>query len=302
MKYLDKTSQHTDESIYSRQNKRDILLLLKSQQEEYSRAKRLLYFGAYSSIFASVVFSILTSLIDSELLRSISFLMAMLIFAASTVCENLSKNIVESAAKIQQTIDTRLFNISDRSHILRASEEVEVTAKYQNSDLSNLMNWYSDYSGLSFQKQVFFSQKENIRWDKNLRKKYYVVIVLMTIGCPILLLLYAVLKNITTLTLFAIASWLFPLEQFLIKQWIGITESIKYLDSVNQRTLEVDGLFNTLSVDAISCNLCSLQTAIYESRKKATLIPDWMHRKTRKKLQRFEDSIAGSTCQGDSKT
>ena len=228
--------------------------------------------------------------------------MAMLIFAASTICENISKNIVECAAKIQQTIDTRLFKISDRSHILRASEEAEVTAKYQNSDLTNLMNWYSDYSGLSFLKQVFFSQKENIRWDKSLRKKYYVVIVAMTIGCPILLLLFAILKNITTLTLFAIASWLFPLEQFLIKQWIGITESIKYLDSVNQRTLELDGLFDTLSADVMSCNLCSLQTAIYESRKKATLIPDWMHRKTREKLQRFEDSIAGITCQGDGKT
>ena len=61
------------------------------------------------------------------------------------------------------------------------------------------------------------------------------------------------------------------------------------------------GFFKS-SADVMSCNLCSLQTAIYESRKKATLIPDWMHRKTREKLQRFEDSIAGITCQGDGKT
>ncbi len=291
-----------DDSIYSRQNQRDILLLLKSQREEYSKAKRLQYFGVYSSIIATIVFAILTSQIDSDLLRSLSFFMAMLVFATSTVCSNTSKKIVTDAAKIQQTIDTRLFHISDYSHTLRASEEAEITAKYQDSELSDFKNWYSDYSGMSFQKQVFYSQKENIRWDNSLRKKYYFIIILMTIGFPVSLFLYAIFMNITVSTLFAVGSWLFPLEQFLIKQWLGINESIKYLDNVNQRALKLEESFETLDTDVIKCNLCGLQMDIYENRRKSIQIPDWMHRKTRNKLQRREDSIAGITCQGDSKT
>ena len=137
----------------------------------------------------------------------------------------MANDYIELAAKIQQTIDVNLFKLPNNCNILLSSEIKEIIALYSLADLSEFENWYSDYSALDFEKQVFCSQKEIIRWDKNLREKYFWLIRVSTIACPILLLLYAIFTNATLDSFFAVVSWSFPLGQFLITQWSRLRDN-----------------------------------------------------------------------------
>ncbi len=288
-----------DNSIYHQQNNREILLLQKAQRSKYTKAKKVLYPGLYSGIAGAVTFAILMSFYDVELLHTLSSFLAIVIFAFTSFLEKKSNEYIELAAKIQQTIDVHLFRMPDNCHVLLPSETKEIVASYTSTELSDFKNWYSDYSPLDFPKQIFLSQKENIRWDRKLREKYSCLITSLAIGCPILLVLYTIFTNTTASSFFAIASWIFPLEQFLITQWIGLRDNINYLKAVNEEYRSIEKCYEKYSTYEIQCKLCGLQAYIFEHRKKSIMIPDWFYKKYQSKMQKYEDQLAAETIRKD---
>lgn len=299
VKFLEKSSLHMDNSIYHQQNNREILLLQKAQRSKYTEAKKVLYPGLYLSITGTVIFAILTSLYDIELLNTLSSFSAIALFAFTSYLEKKANVYIELAAKIQQTMDVKLFQMPDKCHVLLSSEIKEITASYNSEQLVEFENWYNDYSSLDFLKQVFLSQKENIRWDQKLREKYSCLITALVIGCPILLLIYIIFTNATASSLFAMASWLFPLEQFLITQWIGLRDNINNLKAINEEYRSIEKCYEKYSPSEIQCKLCGLQTYIFEHRKRSIMIPDWFYKKHKSKMQKYEDDVAAETLRKD---
>ena len=94
----------------------------------------------------------------------------------------------------------------------------------------------------------------------------------------------------------AIASWLFPLEQALITQWIKVRDNIVHLEKIETEYREVEKHYDQYISDEIKCKLCSLQTTIFEHRKKSVMIPDCFYHKYRKKMQEYEDNLAKKSC------
>ena len=284
-----------DNSIYQQQNSREILLLQKAQRSKYTDAKKILYPGLYLSIFGTVMFAVLTSLFDIELLNTLSSFIAIVLFAFTSFLEKKSIEYIEFAAKIQQTIDVSLFKMPENCHVLLPGEIKEIVALYTTEELSEFENWYSDYSSLEFSKQVLLSQKENIRWDQKLRENYAFLIKIFAIGCPIILTLYAIISDTSISSFFAIASWIFPVEQFLTRQWIGLRDNINYLKAVKEEYRSIEKCFEKYSNFEMQCKLCGLQTYIFEHRKKSVLIPNWFYKKYQSKMQKYEDDIAAET-------
>lgn len=283
------------DSIYQRQNCHEILSLQKAQRSNYAKAKVFLYWGIFLSIVGTVFFIILTSFYNTELLNTLSSFMAIVIFAIMICLEKKSMKDVLLAAKIQQTIDVRLFQLPDNCQVLLQSEINELIASIIPGELSEYENWYSDYSSLDFQKQILLSQKENIRWDKTLREKYCVLLQSFAVGVPILLLFYAIFASFSLSSIFAIASWLFPIEKFLITQWVGLRDDIRYLETVKTEFHNVEKLIENDCIPDIYCKLCVFQTFIFEHRIKSVLIPEWFYNKHKKWMQKIEDSIANET-------
>lgn len=85
-------SQNMNNNIFSKQNERDFLLLLKAQSEEYTYAKKWLYSGIILSIIFTIIFSILTTIFKNELANVGSSFMAIVLFAYSTYSEKKSDN------------------------------------------------------------------------------------------------------------------------------------------------------------------------------------------------------------------
>lgn len=284
-----------DNSIYQQQNSREILLLQKAQRSKYTDAKKVLYPGLYLSIFGTVTFAVLTSLFDIELLNTLSSFTAIVLFAFTSFLEKKSIEYIEFAAKIQQTIDVSLFKMPGNCHVLLSGEIREIVALYTTAELSEFENWYSDYSSLEFSKQVLLSQNENIRWDQKLRENYAFLIKIFAIGCPIILTLYAIISDTSISSFFAIASWIFPVEQFLTRQWIGLRDNINYLKAVKEEYRSIEKCFEKYSNFEMQCKLCGLQTYIFEHRKKSVLIPNWFYKKYQTKMQKYEDDLAAET-------
>jgi len=284
-----------DNSIYRQQNEREILLLQKAQRSKYTNAKRALYLGLCLSIFGTVTFVILTSFYDSELLNALSSFFAIVLFTFSSFMEKKSNENIEFAAKIQQTIDVKLFRMPGSCHVLLPSDISEIVASYTSADLSEFKNWYCDYSSLEFSKQILLSQKENIRWEQKLREKYLCLIINATITFPIVLIVCAIFADASVSSLFAKAMWFFPIEQFLITQYMSLRENIRFLKTINEEYRSLEKFYDKYNTCEIQCKLCALQTDIFEHRKKSTMIPDWFYKKNQGEMQKYEDEVAVET-------
>lgn len=280
------------DSIFHRQNSRNLLLLQKAQRSKYTEAKKVLYPGLYVSIAGTVIFAILTVVYDVELLNTLSSFLAIVGFFITSFLVKKSNEHIKFAAKIQQTIDVELFQLPDNCHVLLPSEIKEIVASYTSSELSKFRNWYSDYSSLDFPKQILFSQKENVRWNQELGKKYSCLMLSFVIGFPILLVLYTIFANTSVASFFAIVSWIFPIEQFLITQLISLRNNIKSLERVDEEFHSIEKCYEHYSSCEIQCKLCGLQTYIFEHRKQSILIPDWFYNMHQRKMQKYEDNVA----------
>lgn len=280
------------DSIFRKQNEREFLLLQKAQRSTYTKAKRTLYPGAIISVLGITIFAILTVRFESSLIYSLSSFFAIAAFAINEYLGKKTSSLIGEAAKIQQTIDVRLFQMPDNCHTLVPSEIAEYSALYSEDDLNEFNNWYSDYSDLDFPKQVFYCQKENIRWDRRLREKYADLILKLMFVFPVLLILHAIFFNLTAAQFFAVASWLFPLEQLLVMQWMGLRSNIELLDETGREYTAIETSYNGYSSNEINCKLCGMQSYICEHRKRAILVPDWFYQKHQRRMQAFEDNIA----------
>lgn len=280
------------DNIFDRQNDRELLLLQKAQQDKYTKAKKYFYPGLLLSIIGATIFTVLTSLNDLGLIVSLSSFFAITIFAANKYFSKKSSDLIEKAAKIQQTIDTALFQMPDNCHTLLPSEIADEVAAYMEEDVSPFKNWYSDYSGLDFQQQIFESQRENIRWSNVLSQKYTHLFFVCMIMPPIILTLWAIFSNITVGQFFAVFAWLFPLEQFFITHWWGSHTNSSTLEKINNEYSDIERYYNRYTTAEIRCKLCSLQNYIFEYRKNNLLIPDWFYKRHKNKMQHYEDTLA----------
>lgn len=283
---------NNDSSIYERQNDRKILLLLKAQRAIYTKAKWVLYSSLFLGIMGTAFFAYLTTKNENQLWSTLSSFFALLVFAVNTILATKSSDFVSIAARIQQTIDIMLFRIEKDCNILTDSEINNISAPYLSSDLSKYNNWYDDYSSLPYPKQVFFAQKENVRWDDKLRYEYSCLMIFFAITIPIGIFTYSILINANMSHFFGIIAWIFPLEQFFVSQCVGLKQNIKTLSLVQERQKHLETHIDNDSDDSIYCGLCNVQMCIYENRKQSILVPDWFYSLRRKAMQSHEKSVA----------
>ena len=286
-------------NIFTKQNEHDILCLLKAQHDAYSEAKKYLYRPLVFSITMTIIFliaiEVCTNPIINNYLKAFSSFFAIIALFSMTYCETKSKELKEIGARIQQSIDLRLFDFPSLSNSLTQSETIEIIAKYLDTDLSDFKDWYHDYSKLPFQEQIFCSQKENIRWDLKLRQKYHLLLYVILIITPTLLIIYFIIVKSTILDVLAIAAWLFPLAQSLFLQKANLDNDITSLRKVGHEFEDIEKNFYDYGKTELDCKLCTLQGYIFENRKNSVLIPNWFYKLLKTQMQKNEKNIARVT-------
>lgn len=285
-------------SIYERQNKDKMILCLKVQRCLYAKAKRISAFKTIITLAGTCTFSILTTVYNNEKLNVVSIFLGLLILLISFLLNKYINYIKRQAAGIQQIFDTYVFQIDVTIPVYRymglpdvpKSEKVIALAKkYEKRKVGNLKNWYSNYSYKSRANQILCCQKRNVRWDKSLRIKWLTII--SSIYALIFLAIIVIgIHTDSMFTMFSAFAWMLPVIVNAGNSIDTLVKDIKRVDRIENQLFEADKL--KANEDKLFKEVSGLQTTIYQHRIKCYMIPDWLYKICRKKMQQEEDCIS----------
>ena len=297
MRFLEATSLNTDNSIYTQQNNDFIIKCLVAQRSEYSKAKTINRCKTILTLSVALI-SILASIINNDFLSAISGLLAVILLIVNKWTERTISSHKKHAASVQQYIDVTLYsaaldmNKSIWGEIPSQNDLAESIVKYNQADANSMKNWYSDYSSLPAKKQVLYCQKENIRWNSELSKKYkwfnYSVfaVFLLAMVVSFFALNPSFIKAICILT------WMSPLAEYCYSLHSEINHSNTLFKKANKKYKHIE---SQLRNDNIATDdLVILQHQIKVIREEGILIPDWFYKKFQGKQQKNEDQIANT--------
>lgn len=296
-KFLEATSQPMGNSIFARQNEEFLLKCQLAQRNEYSHAKRV---GGLRSVVALIfaIFSIIASGLDVDTLSAILSLFAVGLVVFNKYSDGHISAHKKHAASIQQYIDVTLFasaiggTKSEWGELPNKTDLAKAISEFSDVDTSKVKNWYSDYSSLPGEDQIFRCQRENVRWDYNLHKSYIYFQIGILLVASVAMVVTMFIVNPDFIKLICVLSWLTPLAEYTYSVCNEVRESISLLRKIDS---SCDLIENKLSGDthvSVKQELIDLQYKIRERRENGFLIPDWFYKMLRGRQQKQEDGIA----------
>lgn len=295
-------------SIYEKQNDSQILKCIAAQKKEYNKAKIKKY--CYDcSVLGFGIFSIVASYVNSDLITAIAFLFAVII---EIVGKYIDKYIIvhkKKAAYIQEYVDVSLYNfilkdnINDWGNIPSDTELAETFYTVIDKDIEEVKYWYSDYSKLTPAEQIYYCQKENLRWDNKLRNDFKNLIFTIFFIIILILVTTAFIIDPSWTKILIVLSWILPLIDFCYCYWNGLENDIKRLKDLKEKSVEIDSFFsknhlytnykdNDERLEFIRSKFIELQKALFKHRENAILIPNWFYKVKKDKYQKIENKIA----------
>jgi len=289
-----------DKSIYEKQSDTLIIQCLFAQRKKYFQAKVVAGLYFFFCVVLVCVFAVLKSITHNELITGLSIGLSFATFFAAFPINSCISKIRTEAAEIQQYIDTTLYSSNQYSHLndrwncpLTKDRIIEMVSKYPKSGFTCNDKWYEDYSLHNYCKQILLCQAENVRWDRNLRKKYGYAYKGIMGTIIALIFVLAVIINPSFLNFLSIALWCLPFIKYLWSFNNHMKEDdnrITKLKNASDNLLNNWGLI--LDGDELVRKAIELQNGIFEHRKNALLIPDFFYKICRPKQQKNEEDIA----------
>lgn len=297
MKFLESISQNGENSIFFNQNDQFLLQCQVAQRSEYSCAKKIM--SKKTIVMCGfAILSILASIIDVDWISALVSLLAVVLLIANKYVQLYIVTHKKHSALIQQYIDATLYSHiiggekSEWGNMPNYTDLAKSISEFTNADISEVRNWYSDYSSLSPYKQIFHCQRENVRWDYELQKKFKLLqIALVTIVLLITLTVFFVF-NPTFIKSICVLSWFAPIAEYFYSIYKEVDKDIKLLQNIDEQCNTIESKLTSESCSGIKKLLIDLQYKILDRRETGVLIPDQFYRFHLKKLQENEDKIA----------
>lgn len=277
--------------IIERENESASIEKLAAQREIYSIAKVLLIIQTLFTVILLVLLSfsqLLFQNIDFTLIIATVSLIAVLLDYG---LEIKISQLKELASKIQEYFDTYVLQLSWNSILCLVKPEHDSIYKYyqkykKRNDCSELINWYEpEIQKVEGNVAKLICQKTNCTYDKSIRRKYNSVIEWTGTITLSLIVIFTIFSGLTfAKVLLTIIFPAIPILQWTLKNIKSNNQSILTLeqlnDLINSSWIEVK---NGVKID--SSALRQIQDGIYLNRKGSPLIPDFVYKKMRTKLE-----------------
>lgn len=286
-------------SIYEKQSESLIIQCLFAQRKKYSQAKMISGAYFFVCVVATCVFAVLKSITDNSIIMALSALLSLGAFVALSPINTIILKLKTQAAEIQQYIDVFLYSNEKYSSLnkkwscpLSRDEIVEKVSKYPKSGFDDNDKWYEDYSSLSYIEQIYYCQRENIHWDRELRKKYYRMYLSIMGFAIVAIVLITIVHNPTFLKIITFIPWCLPFVKYLYsfqQQWKNDENRLRKMNDEANNIPNI-GMIST-GPEWIEREI-ELQEKIFTHRKEAILIPNFFYKICRTKQQKDEASIA----------
>ncbi len=274
-------------NIPQRQNETRSLTRLAAYSRHYTLAKRFQFirvgFVALLAIASPLLF-----LLTDKLAEPLAVLSAVTLLAEVAVKARES-NLVAKGAAVQECFDSYVLDLPWNEYLVGDEPRHELVndaaAKFK-GDRQYHKDWYAMTADISPPYDVLICQHENLLWDSRLRKSFAIAIFGV-------LLCWIVLE--TVLGLVQDVSLADFLLVFILPVLPGLLSGID-LGFANWRTADgrdqLDKMWKRLWTASLAdpasvtpTELRQLQDAIYVSRVRAVLVPNWLHKFKRKNYE-----------------
>ena len=249
-----------DKSIYEKQSDPLIIQCLFAQRKKYSQAKLISEIYFIICVLGVCTFLILKAIFPSDLITVLSTVLSVIAFAVSFLVKSIISKLKETAAGIQQYIDTTLYKSNQYSSLnskwtcpFTKDQIIEMVSKYPAYGFTNNDKWYENYSTKSFCEQIYYSQYENLRWDSDLRKYYdrlYKAVVYTILGT---LILYVIILNLTIIECISILAYIHLIVNRVWKNFLKKRKINTRIHS-NQRCTKCCKSCKSCNFNFITCN------------------------------------------------
>lgn len=287
-----------DESkeIFNRQNLPGMISAQKTASYCYLKGKKLAVVLACFLIILPIVINFVLQLVNNIVLSSILIVFSAIDFVIGEIIKKQLNKEKFNGASMQQYFDEFVFKLKNSSKKYLAPKKLsledrsKLIRKYEDKDNSPYYSWYSDYSALPYEQAVYNCQKENIRWDISIRKKYRVFLIIIASLVAILITLSAILQRMNILSLIAIIVSIAPLFSYFYNGFKKLNKDIASQQQLYGIIESIEGKLKNKK--KIWDEIEELQVEIFDYRKKAYLIPNWFYKLFRKNMQIDEDKLA----------
>ena len=297
VKYLAANSQYMGDCIFKMQNENYLLQCQLAQRGDYSKAKKWATGKTFFTLGFTIL-SIVSALIIKDWLTALTSFFAVMLITFNKYADKSINSLKKHAAGIQQYIDATLFakaldgTKGEWGTLPSETDVANSISKFQDCDTSGVRNWYCDYSSLSSCAQVFYCQRENVRWNRDLNNKY------LRLHCCILAVLivsvfvFFFVIDLNFIRCVCILAWITPTLEFLVSNIKDLWETISLSQKLESTCDSIESKLSEEDLVTVKEDLIKIQNRIKERREVGYLIPDWFYRIHREKQQAKEDQIA----------
>lgn len=278
--------------IPQKQNTHNHLEKLAAQRQLYSDAKALQFISIVVSIPLVIIWSIVVAFFSNiAVYAGLWGIIASLL--ESLVFSNIQKLLQEKAAKIQQLFDCEVlqFNWSSLNCGVRVESEtiIDASNKFKRKDpnYASLIDWYPPIVGqLPLYQARIICQRSNVWWDAQLRRRYALAIITILFILTLIVFLIGLIGGLTLEKfLLAVIAPLAPAYVFGLRQYTEHNEAANRLDQLRE---DAEALLRELkngklTPQDLERESYTLQTQIYDHRRRSPLILDWLYSRLRRK-------------------
>lgn len=274
------------QEIINNQNLNINIDKLLAQRRLYSNAKKVNYILISLTVFIPIIISLITnfSIIEINDKHWIYVLYTVIAIVLEKIFEIYIDRCKKSAASIQENFDTTILEIPKNELLNTTYIDSDIIRKYSKKDknisrkVNKVTNWYSkEIENIDTNIAILFCQRMNICYDQNIKKKYNILLIILSILTFFILLGFSLFNNFSLMK-FMIEVILpsIPIFNFTYKEFSTNLESVDNLQKLREI---IEQNLNSVSInDSIDIQeLRKIQDRIYQNRILSPLIPNFIY-------------------------
>lgn len=278
-------------NIVELQNRPENIKMLKAMRHLYSKVGKLTKYYFIFCVLFPIVISFAKPFISSEDYQVLfHFMIAynLLSLMAGLWLECKIKKERVLAAKIQQQFDCNVFELQWNRYTFGAQPSLEdINSNAKSSNDEDFLNWYDrDVDIVDRMLAVIICQRINLTYDVALRKKFLCSLTIISIIILIIILGIAFYEDEglrTTIVFVAVP--LIPVIRWLFSTRKANSDNIEKCERIKKIIDDYLEEYRNNGIVFSDIDLCEIQNCIYEHRKTAFKIPDFIYNKMRSKQE-----------------
>lgn len=278
-------------NIVELQNRPENIKMLKAMRHLYSKVGVLTNHYFIFCVLVPIVISFAKPFISSEDYQvlfhfMIAYNLLSLIAGLWLECKIKKERVL--AAKIQQQFDCNVFELQWNRYAFGTQptvEEIDSNAKFSNGE--DFINWYDkDVDAVNRMLAVIICQRINLTYDVALRKKFLCSLTIISIIILIIILGIAFYEDEglrTTIVFVAVP--LIPVIRWFFSTRKANDDNMEKCERIKKIIDDYLEKYRNNGIVFSDIDLCEIQNCIYEHRKTAFKIPDFIYNKMRSKQE-----------------